>query len=538
MRPRRSGTKGTRPDPDHRKEFSVEVLYILIGAAAGLALGFGVRHFLGRQKLLFSEREAEGILKQAEEAAERARKDAEIKAQEGIFKKREEFEREAGETRNELKSLERRLTKREESLDRKIDLLDRKEGSLAKTESKLGRKREELRRKEEEIESLVTQQKEKLHEIARMSDEEAREELFKQLESDLSREISELIHKRSEDAKENAESKARYLIINAIQRYASDCTAENVTSTIDIANDEMKGRIIGREGRNIRAFEKATGVDVIVDDTPGLVVVSGFDSVRREIARRAMEKLILDGRIHPSRIEDIVAATRKEVEDQIRQTGKQVCYDMGIHNVHPKIINALGRLQFRTSYGQNVLQHSVEVARIAALMAADLKLDTTLAKRCGLFHDIGKALDHEAEGGHPEIGADLAKRSDESREVVDAVGKHHEDGEGRTVYTVLIAAADAISASRPGARRETFDKYIKRLEKLEEVANSFQGVENSYAIQAGREVRVLVDADKVDDESSIRICRDIARRIQDELSYPGEVKVTLIREKRIIEYAK
>ncbi len=521
--------------PERSGEVIVE---ILVAAAAGLAVGFGARHLLGRRNVVVSERRATEILNEARAQAEKVMKNAELEAQTGIFKKRDSFEKEMNEVRNELKELERRLNKREESIDRKIELLDRKESGLSKTEQKLQKKTEDLQVMETDLQAAIGKQKEKLLEIARLSEQEAKEELFRKLETDLSGEMSELIKKRLDDAKDEAENKAKYFIVNAIQRYASDFTAESVTSTIDIASDEMKGRIIGREGRNIRAFEKATGVDVIVDDTPGVIVVSGFDSVRREVARRSMEKLILDGRIHPARIEEIVEGTKKEIEETIRQTGKQVCYDMGISKVHPKIMNALGRLRFRTSYGQNVLQHSIEVSQICGHMAADLKLDMSLAKRCGLLHDVGKALDHEMEGGHPEIGADLAKRSDEIKEVVDAIGNHHEDGEGRSVYTVLTAAADAISASRPGARRETFDKYIKRLEKLEEVAASFEGVDTSYAIQAGRELRVIVNSDRVDDAVAMKIARDIANKIQEELNYPGEIKVTLIREKRVVEFAK
>jgi ribonuclease Y len=516
--------------------------YILLGGAGGILLGGGaglaLRHFLGKRKILFSEKSSEEIIAKAMEESERFKKSAELEAKANLFQRRESFDKEAQETRNEFKGIERRFHKREESLERKMDLLDRKEGTIAKNEAKVNQRREEVNKKLEEAQSLVDEEKEKLYEMSKLSEEEAQEQLFKNLGEELSREMAEFIRRRVDDAKEEAESKAKYHIINAIQRYASEATAETVTSTVDIANDEMKGRIIGREGRNIRAFEKATGVDVIVDDTPGLVVVSGFDAVRREIARRAMEKLILDGRIHPARIEDVVQSTRKDVEESIRTTGKKVCYDLGVHKVHPKIMHALGRLQYRTSYGQNVLQHSIEVASICGLMAADLKLDETLARRCGLLHDIGKALDHDMEGGHPEIGADLAKRVDESKEVVDAIAKHHDDDEGRFIYTILTAAADAISASRPGARRETFDKYIKRLEKLEEVAKSFAGVTTTYAIQAGREIRVIVNSDRVDDAAAIKICRDIANRIQDELSYPGEVKVTLLREKRVVEYAR
>jgi ribonuclease Y len=341
-----------------------------------------------------------------------------------------------------------------------------------------------------------------------------------------------------EAAKEEAERKARNIVGLAIQRCAADHTVEATVASIDIPSDDMKGRIIGREGRNIRAFEKATGVDVIVDDTPGVIVISAFDSVRREVARRAMDRLIADGRIHPSRIEELVAESQKEVDELIKETGKQVCYDFGLHNIHAKEMLLLGRLRFRTSYGQNVLQHSKEVAHLCSAMAGELGVNVNMASRCGLLHDIGKAVDHEVEGGHPAIGADIAKRCGERPEVVNAIGAHHEDVEPRTLYAVITQAADAISAARPGARRETLEKYIKRLERLEEVANAFSGVQGAFAIQAGRELRVIVNADKVNDRQAFKMARDIANQIEQELNYPGEIKITLLRETRVIEFAR
>jgi len=358
------------------------------------------------------------------------------------------------------------------------------------------------------------------------------------LETQLAHEKATMIQRVTERTTEEADAMARDIVATAIQRSAAIHTQEIVVSTIAIPGDEMKGRIIGREGRNIRAFEKATGVDVIVDDTPGVIVISGFDSVRREIARRAMEKLVLDGRIHPARIEEIVAQTRKEVTEFIRETGKQTAFDCEVHNLHPKELEYLGRLYFRTSYGQNVLNHSVEVATLCGIMAAELKLDSQTAKRCGLLHDIGKAVDQEMEGSHPEIGADLARRFNEREEIINAIAGHHNDIPAISLHTVLVAAADAMSASRPGARRETLEKYIKRLEKLEEVASSFDGVQGAFAIQAGREVRVIANADRVDDAQAAAVCRDIAQQIERELTYPGEVKVTLIRETRCTEFAR
>ncbi len=515
----------------------MDALYYTLFALGGIIAGLLARHVYGRMAVTSAERESEKILDDARSKADHVIREGELKSQSEIFKRKEEFEREIQAERGELKDLERRLSKKEEGIDRKVELVTRKERFIEGAEKAIASKQKEVREKDEHLQKLVEEEEEKIREVAGYTKEEAREELFRRLEETLSREITSRIKKAVEEADEHGEEEARKVIINAIHRCAAETTASTVTSTVDIPNDEMKGRIIGREGRNIRAFEKATGVDVIVDDTPGVIVVSAFDGIRREIARRSMEKLILDGRIHPARIEELVASTKKEVEEELRKTGKQTCYDLGLHKVHPRLVDLLGRLKYRTSYGQNVLQHSIEVSRIAGVLASELKLDETLARRCGLLHDIGKALDHELEGGHPEIGADVAKRSDESREVVDAIRKHHEDDIGETVYTVLVASADAISASRPGARRESFEKYIKRLERLEDVAGSFKGVSNAFAIQAGREVRVLVDAKQVDDKDSFMLCRNIAQKIESELNYPGEVKVTLIRETRVVEVA-
>jgi len=368
--------------------------------------------------------------------------------------------------------------------------------------------------------------------------DQARETLLSQVEKDMEQETSHLISRRLDEARETSEQQAREVIVTAIQRYASDHTSDRTVSTVDIPSDDMKGRVIGREGRNIRAFEKATGVDVIVDDTPGVVVVSAFDPVRREVARRSLEKLIQDGRIHPTRIEEVVASIEQEVNKQVYEHGKQAMMETNVRGLHQKLIGLLGRLHFRTSYGQNVLQHSIEVAFLSQAIAEELGLNGRLARRCGLLHDIGKAVDHEVEGGHPQIGVDLCKRYGEKEEILNAIGGHHGDIEATSIYTPIIAAADAISASRPGARRETLDRYVKRLQKLEEIATSFEGVQQAYAIQAGREVRVLVDASNVDDRLTAKIAHDIARRVEDEMEYPGEVKVTLVREVRCVEYAR
>jgi ribonucrease Y len=516
----------------------MEVLWIVLAVVLGLAGGFVARHLYGKVSQTTAERRAENLVIEAKSRADQVVKEAELRAQAELFKKKEEAEKEIQNERAGLKEEERRLAKREEGIDRKTELCTRKDRFFEEQERALASKQKELRDKRQKLEEVLKEETAKLYEIAGYTPEKAQEELFRRLEEDLTREVEARVKKRLEEAKEVADREARNLIALAVHRCASEATAGAVTSAVDLPNDEMKGRIIGREGRNIRAFEKATGVDVIVDDTPGVIVVSGFDSIRREIARRSMEKLILDGRIHPTRIEELVATTRKEVEEEVRQTGKQTCYDMGLHRVNPKIVELLGRLKYRTSYGQNVLQHSIEVATLASTMAAELKLDAVLARRCGLLHDIGKAVDHELEGGHPEIGADIAKRSEECKEVVEAIAKHHEDVTAHSIFTILTAAADAISASRPGARRESFEKYIKRLENLENLATGFEGVESAFAIQAGREVRVFVNSEKVDDKQAFALCRDIARKIEAELSYPGEVKVTLLRETRVVEVAR
>jgi ribonuclease Y len=371
-----------------------------------------------------------------------------------------------------------------------------------------------------------------------MSVEDAKELLLERLGREVDRETEQLIMKRQEAAKETANARAREIIITAIQRYAADHTSDSTVSTVDIPSDEMKGRVIGREGRNIRAFEKATGVDVIVDDTPGVVVISSFDPVRREVARRSLEKLIQDGRIHPGRIEEIVAETAEEVDHEVTEIGKRAALEANVLNLHPKMYELLGRLNFRTSYGQNVLRHSIEVAYLSQMMAEELGLDGALARRCGILHDIGKAVDHEVEGGHPNIGAELAKRYNEKEEVLNAIAGHHGDIQATTMYTPLVSAADAISASRPGARRESLERYIKRLERLESLANAFAGVKQSYAIQAGREIRVIVDAKSIDDAGTAKLARDIAKSVEEEMEYPGEIRVSLVREVRAVEYAR
>jgi len=512
----------------------VTVATVLVSIIAGYLLS----RWTAARKGEHAAKRADELVADARQRADNVRKEAELKAKEEIFKQRERFEKETQETRSEMRGLERRLSKREDNLDRKADLIGKKERFLEQQETRLSKRDSELAGQQKELSTLIENEKETLRRISGMSREEAQAVLLDRLEKELVHEQAEIIQRVTEETKEIADGKARELIAGSIQRLAADHTVEHVVSTIDIPNDEMKGRIIGREGRNIRAFERATGVDVIVDDTPGVVVVSGFDSVRREIARCAMEHLIVDGRIHPTRIEEVVEEAQKEIEGIIRETGKQTILEVDLRGVHQKEVELLGRLRYRTSYGQNVLRHSVEVAFLTSMLASELGLDPVIGKRCGLLHDIGKAVDHEVEGGHPAIGADLARRYEEKPVVINAIAGHHGDVEPETIYTVLVMAADAISASRPGARRETLEKYIKRLERLEGIANSFPGVDKAYAIQAGREVRVIVNSGKITDKESAKICRDIAKEIENELTYPGEVKVTLIRETRFTDFAR
>lgn len=505
----------------------------VVGLAVGAAIVFVMHHL----RVQGASHKASEILSRAKDDADRIRRDAEISAKEDLLQRRDKLEGETDAKRLELRDLERRLSKREDNLERKVDVLNKKEHYIETLERNLAQKRKDINAEQAELERLTEEEKANLHKISQLSREEAEKLLLQRLDHDMEGECAELINRKVTAAREGAERQARKILGIAIQRYAADHCTESVVTSVELPGDDMKGRIIGREGRNIRAFEKATGMDVVVDDTPGVVVISGFDGVRREMARRAMERLVRDGRIHPARIEEVVEQTRQEMDQVIAETGKSAAFDVGIHNLHEREIELLGRLKYRTSYGQNQLMHSVEVAYLAGTMAAELGLNCQLAKRCGLLHDIGKAIDHEVEGTHPELGADVARKCKENEEVVAAIGEHHDDVEASSVYTVLVSAADAISSARPGARRETLEKYVKRLQRLEEIAGAFGGVDSAYAIQAGREVRVIVNANKVDDKLSAKMCRDIAKEIEDEMTYPGEVKVTLIRENRFVEVA-
>jgi len=510
----------------------------IFGFALGVSLAYVVYVAVSRARAKTFKEDLQRQIEGAKREAENIIKSAQIDAAAEAIKRKEEFTAETNQIRGELRETEMRLGKREDALDRQTDQLQQREKALKQQDQELDRRSHNMSAKEKQLSVLMAKQKNQLLKITGMNVEEAKELLLKRLEDECEHEMSALIQRKVEEATESAYDKSREIISAAIQRYAAEQTCEVSVSTVDIPNDDMKGRVIGREGRNIRAFEKATGVDVIVDDTPGMIVVSGFNPVRREVARLSMERLIQDGRIHPSRIEELVAQTKKDVNVKLLQLGKDAAVETNVRGLSNKVLSMLGALSFRTSYGQNVLRHSVEVAFLGQVMADELGLDGSIARRAGLLHDIGKAIDHDVEGSHPAIGANYLKRFNESPVVLNAVEGHHGDVPADNPYTPLIAAADAISASRPGARRETLERYIKRLEKLEEIASGFKGVENAYAIQAGREIRVIVDAEKVDDESAVKIARDIANKIEQEMTYPGEIQVTLLREVRCIEYAK
>lgn len=514
---------------------------IVLGVAIAVLsffLGWFVSRRIGETKLAKAEELARKIVLEAEKEAEIKKKEAVLEARDEWYKAKANFERELANKRLEFQKIEKRLQEREINLDRKVDILNKKDREIQNKEKILYAREKAIRSRDEELNRLISDQNRQLERIAQMTTEEAKKLLMSNLENQARQEAAQMIKEIKEKAEETAEKEAKNIIISAIQRCAADHTVESTVSVVNLPNEEMKGRIIGREGRNIRSFETATGIDVIVDDTPEAVILSGYDPIRREIARMSLEKLILDGRIHPARIEEIINKTQKEMEVMIRETGEQACFDVGIHGLHPELIKLLGKLQYRTSYGQNVLQHSKEVSFIAGLMAAELELDANLAKRAGLLHDIGKAVDRETEGTHSQIGYNIAQKYGEHPLVLNAILSHHEDVPMESPYSIMVQSADAISGARPGARRETLEGYIKRLEKLEELADSFKGVTKAYAIQAGREIRIIVEHEHIDDDGAANLAQEIAKKIEAEMEYPGQIKVTVIRETRAVEYAK
>jgi ribonucrease Y len=514
-------------------------LEILIGLAVVVVIGIYAFHITsGRRMLVTAAAEAEKVRENAKREAETKSKEIALAAASEQMKIKEQLEREQTAIRRKLEEHESRLAKREDTVDRKLDTLSVKEKRVDEAEVRVAAREKSITAKDEQLTVVLKEERDRLLQVANMSPEAAKELLLKRIEDECRHDAGELIRNITEEAQEQAKEKSRMIILQAIQRYAADQTADHTVSSVMIPTDDMKGRVIGREGRNIRSFEKSTGVDVIIDDTPGLVVVSCFDPVRREIARISLEKLVQDGRIHPARIEEVVAITGKEMDEQLLKIGKEAVQEANLPNVAKAVLPMLGRLHYRTSYGQNVLKHSLEVAYLSQVIADELGLDGNLARRAGLLHDIGKAMDHEQEGGHPQIGMEFLRRFNEPEAVLNAALAHHGDVPATTPYTPIVTAADAISASRPGARRESLERYVKRLKDLEEVAMGFEGVRQAYAIQAGREVRVIVDARMVDDSISAKIARDIAKKIEAELQYPGEVKVTLIREVRSVEYAR
>ncbi|WP_342525795.1 ribonuclease Y [Chryseomicrobium sp. FSL W7-1435] len=514
------------------------IIPALLGLFVGAVVGYWYLKKLNDSKVTGAKQSSELILEEAKREAEALKKEALLEAKDEVHTLRTEAEADIRERRSELQKQENRLVQREENLDRKDETLDKREAGLERKEEVLVERQQHIEQKESKVEELVHKQQLQLERISALTREEARSLILREVENELSTDIAVMTKEFETRAKEEADKRSREILSLALQRFAADHVAETTVSVVNLPNDEMKGRIIGREGRNIRTLETLTGIDLIIDDTPEAVILSGFDPIRRETARLALEKLVQDGRIHPARIEEMVDKSRREVDEYIREVGEQTSFDVGIHNLHPDLIKILGRLRYRTSYGQNVLKHSTEVAFLAGLLAAELGEDVTLARRAGLLHDIGKAIDHEVEGSHVEIGVELAKKYKEHPVVINSIASHHGDTEATSVIAVLVAAADALSAARPGARSETLENYIKRLQKLEEISESYDGVEKSFAVQAGREIRIIVKPDVIDDISAHRLARDIRKRIEEELNYPGHIKVTVIRETRSVEYAK
>jgi len=526
------------------KEVDTLVSYELLAAIAIIAIvcgslgGYLLRVHLSKKMLESSESLSQRIIEEAKKETETIRKEAILQAKDYLLKAKSEFELESKEKRGEFDKLENRLRLKEENLDKRMDTLVQKESNIETREKSLVSKETLLSEKHHSLDTLIQEQQQQLEKVAGITADEAREYLVQAMVSDAKHDAAGTIRKIEDEARREAERRSREIVAYAVQRYASDYVAENTVSVVNLPSDEMKGRIIGREGRNIRAIEAATGTDLIIDDTPEAVVLSSFDPIRREVAKKSLERLISDGRIHPGRIEDIVQKVKAEVETVIRETGERVAFDIGIHDIHPELLNLLGKLRFRTSYSQNVLEHSIEVANLTGMMAAELGLNIKEAKRAGLLHDIGKALDHEIEGTHAAIGAEYAKKYGESKNIVQAIASHHDDGRNNTLLGVLVQAADTLSAARPGARREMLESYVKRLTDLERIANSFNGVDKCFAIQAGREIRILVENEKTSENEAVILCRDIIKKIESELTYPGQIKVTVIREMRVSDFAK
>lgn len=517
------------------------ILVVTVGVLctlAGLAGGYVLRQILSERKIQSAQTRAKQIIDEASHAAEALRNKAALDVKEEALRSRKEFEKEYERRRGDLEKLEKKIAHRETLLDNKLESMDKRERMTLVKERQVDVKLRQIANREQELEELKNKALKKAEEVSGMSSEEARQYLLENLEVEIKQDAAALIKRIEQETREIADKKARQVVTLAIQKCATDQVSETTVSVVNLPSDDMKGRIIGREGRNIRALEAATGCNIIVDDTPEAVVLSCFDPLRREVARISLERLISDGRIHPARIEDIVEKVQKQLDNAIRETGEQLAFDMGIHELHPEIIKLLGRLKYRTSYGQNVLMHSQEVAYLANAMAHEIGADDRIAKRAGLLHDIGKAVSYEMEGTHAQIGRDLARRYGESPAIVHAIAAHHAEEEPRTIIAVLVQAADAISAARPGARRETLESYIKRLEKLEKIADSFDGVEKSFAIQAGREVRIMVEPSQIQDDGCAKLARDITKRVEEELEYPGQIKVTVVRETRAVEYAR
>ncbi len=516
----------------------IGIVLVLIALAGGAALGAYARRRLDESQMGSAEQLSAQLIETGKKEAETLRREAELQAKDTVLKAKSEWEGEARELRRELQGQEKRLIQRDENLDRKDRVLEERDTDAQAREKQLARLESSIQDREAEVEELALHQAEELERVASMTSEEARQHLMTTMESQARHDAARGIKQIEDEARETADKKSKEILALAIQRYAGDYVAEKTVSVVALPSDEMKGRIIGREGRNIRAIEAATGIDLIIDDTPEAVIISGFNPVRREVARLALEKLVTDGRIHPARIEEIVQKAEEDVNQSIRESGEQATFDVGVHGIHAEVVRLIGRLKYRTSYGQNILKHSLEVAFLCGVMASELGINVKQAKRAGLLHDLGKAVDHEVEGSHAMIGADLARKYGESAEIIHAIAAHHEEEKPTTILAVLVQAADALSGARPGARREMLETYVKRLEELEKIGTSFAGVESCYAIQAGREIRVMVSSDQVSDAHSHVLARDIAQKIEGEMTYPGQIKVNVIRETRAIGYAK